>query len=723
MSGVSPPMLPAATHDRLNAIACVLCAAILAVPMTLAGELEPEVSAAGWWALCALAPALVLVVGGARSARPWTGVFSAFVMLAFLSRGLAGGSDTLQSDRATLCMLAALAAFAAGSTLGGPGRRLFARLLPIVSLAYAVPALAGVAPRFQGALLNSGATSEVALLGALCASALALDSRVWTRRVAFLSVIAFGAFVGAAPVIAGAIAFLAPAALLWLARRAERRWIGLTVASFLLAAGAGYGIARATAPAPEAASSVAVTSSGHSLGDDPGGNLGGVAVRVAIAPRAVAMFLDHPWLGVGPGQFRAAFPPYRSADERVRSTAASQGRETEVEHAHDDVLTMLAELGLLGGGLWIVLHGLFAWRAWRALGSGDLARVAVALAVLGAVAAALLRSPLSFDPAASSLFYAAAGACLAADDPWLAAQGRAGSARLFALLVLALLALQAPTALALVRHGRALRLPDGLDLSAALTARPDSPLALALAAREVAADPARRAEALPLWERVLARRPQSFEARVQAGVLAAESGRAAEAREHWTSALALAPERTFLLDNLLLLEARRGEDADFAAALARAAGRVERQRLATLGANEVLSGDERAGRRLLAAAGVLDPALAPQALYDRAAALPAEGPARDEARALEVLAHLGWAREHAAQRDFGATARSLRQALRHAPSARAWRLELAAALWSADDRDAARAEIERADPRAADWAALAPWAGEILFQAGLFATR
>ena len=65
------------------------------------------------------------------------------------------------------------------------------------------------------------------------------------------------------------------------------------------------------------------------------------------------MFLDHPWLGVGAGNYAQAYPNYF-----VGSWREALG------HAHNYYLNILAELGVVGCGLLLLLVGL----AFRRLG-------------------------------------------------------------------------------------------------------------------------------------------------------------------------------------------------------------------------------------------------------------------------------------------------------------------------------------------------------------------
>jgi O-antigen ligase len=72
-----------------------------------------------------------------------------------------------------------------------------------------------------------------------------------------------------------------------------------------------------------------------------------VVERMAHWQAGWYMFLDHPWLGVGAGNYADAYPAY------------SVGQWLEpLGHAHNYYLNMLAELGLVGGGLLVLLLGL-----------------------------------------------------------------------------------------------------------------------------------------------------------------------------------------------------------------------------------------------------------------------------------------------------------------------------------------------------------------------------
>jgi O-antigen ligase len=82
-----------------------------------------------------------------------------------------------------------------------------------------------------------------------------------------------------------------------------------------------------------------------------------VRSRQWLAIPTTRMWLDHPWLGVGPGHFDHRFPKYRPVEIQVRP-----GR------AHNDYLNLLADWGLVGGLILlagITLLGHATWRTWR----------------------------------------------------------------------------------------------------------------------------------------------------------------------------------------------------------------------------------------------------------------------------------------------------------------------------------------------------------------------
>jgi O-antigen ligase len=80
--------------------------------------------------------------------------------------------------------------------------------------------------------------------------------------------------------------------------------------------------------------------------------------RMAHWEAALAMFDDHPWLGVGIGNYAAVYPAY-----------ALPHWDDPLGHAHNYYLNVLAESGIVGLGAYLVLWGAIFWAAWRAVRS------------------------------------------------------------------------------------------------------------------------------------------------------------------------------------------------------------------------------------------------------------------------------------------------------------------------------------------------------------------
>lgn len=239
----------------------------------------------------------------------------------------------------------------------------------------------------------------------------------------------------------------------------------------------------------------------------------GLQVRLSIWKSTLAMAGDHAFVGVGPGQFQRSFPPYRSLEEIERS---SQGRRiqnaVEVEHAHNDYLIAIAELGWPLGLLWI---GLCLWILRQALGSlvqQDRTRIVPSLASVGILVLAFWNAPL-LGPVVSHPF---AWLCFGMA---MGPMKRPRAARIgisLAATCLALAAAQSVWSVDQLRHGWALAHgPDDSEaLHLALQLAPDSPLALDFAVHasqppKLSGAPAKEwLNALrPHFESLLAKRP------------------------------------------------------------------------------------------------------------------------------------------------------------------------------------------------------------------------
>lgn len=71
-------------------------------------------------------------------------------------------------------------------------------------------------------------------------------------------------------------------------------------------------------------------------------------IRIPLWRGTVALIADHPMAGVGPGNFRGAFPSYRLPEQLSRRVAAPA-----TTHPHNQFLALAAEVGLPLALLWV----------------------------------------------------------------------------------------------------------------------------------------------------------------------------------------------------------------------------------------------------------------------------------------------------------------------------------------------------------------------------------
>lgn len=106
--------------------------------------------------------------------------------------------------------------------------------------------------------------------------------------------------------------------------------------------------------------------------------------RLDIWHASVGMIAAHPVNGVGVRGFRYAYPQYAPANDHFVATGEACGVGEGACHAHQLVLEILAETGLIGLLLWLAGVAL-ALRAWRQVGTAARARafpVTLALGVM-----------------------------------------------------------------------------------------------------------------------------------------------------------------------------------------------------------------------------------------------------------------------------------------------------------------------------------------------------
>ncbi len=192
-------------------------------------------------------------------------------------------------------------------------------------------------------------------------------------------------------------------ALLVVVPRARRLLATAALAVVVLAAGLG-------AFAPDAPQVTVVTDRLASLA---GGEQNPYDDRPRIWAEAFREIGERPLLGQGPGTFPAA-----------SQRAVSSARTVEAQHAHDVLLTVAAELGLLGLAALLGLTAAVGRRCWRALRVARARGDAVVVGVLGGTAASLvslvgegavdftLRNPLVFSTVWAVLGLAVGGAAL-----------------------------------------------------------------------------------------------------------------------------------------------------------------------------------------------------------------------------------------------------------------------------------------------------------------------
>jgi O-antigen ligase len=100
-----------------------------------------------------------------------------------------------------------------------------------------------------------------------------------------------------------------------------------------------------------------------------------VLERLGHWQAGAAMFSDHPWLGVGIGNYPAAYPAY-----------ARPHFYDALGHAHNIYLNFLAETGILGAGAFALFWLAALWLAWRRTRRTHGYEAALAVGVLGTLA-------------------------------------------------------------------------------------------------------------------------------------------------------------------------------------------------------------------------------------------------------------------------------------------------------------------------------------------------
>lgn len=675
---------------------------------------EPTLTATALVAL-SLWPAAVAVVG-AHPRRRW----HPLALLVPIAVGLSaiGGPDHVEAQRATLQAGILALGFLGATHLDARGRRTLCRALVVVALLFLGPALWNEMldehAALAGRLGNVGPTNQVALAGAVIGVWMMTMRRGGWRWIGAFAALAFALHAVLSPVLAGGVAAvvaLTISALVspWPKELRKARAVLSGAAGVLLFTLIAAGVAqRPDAPSVGAAASATTDAAGEVAAqaeeeDAVAAHLGGARARLLIwrtLPDAIA---EGGPLGVGAGQFAAAYPPYRDAQERRASRFG-----TYVEHPHNDWLLVWVEHGWLGGLLATVLLVWVLWRAWTGLASAEVATSALGAALLALLVNAGAHSVLLGNPASGLIAGALCGACSSARTA--AAPGLVRRSRLsFATLALAL----GLTVFAwpLWRLGAALSdyvRSETVAMTGGSTIEEEQRRELELAlvrATQIAPASAQAnmlqanlylvfvvanyerlrytrlaAEAVERW---IDARPNSIEAHRQRGVVALWAQDPSRARTEWTTALTIAPEFAPAIRDLAILELEFGDPLA-------CIGHLER--LEELG--ELEPGDRRRLASLTLRNGV-EPGRAAMVLghdFERPTLLHQLGEDENDSL-LTALAHHLWARQHLDRGDFETAVRSLRQA-RNAYAADGIEMplaihELAASLWQLDRHDEA----------------------------------
>jgi O-antigen ligase len=410
-AGLAVDPRAAASFDapkRLVALAAAAVASLAAFgfsrwknPFLVAGRISSR-TAAAFLFLAACAGALLAALSSPRRALALDGVRTVLLFALFLPLG---ASRVFERDRNRRLVLSAfLAVVAANAALS---------LLQALELSRVFRVLTqgsrDATGAFQG---NTGYLALALALAAVASLVIALLSRTTVLRAA--AGIGAAAFAGALLVnrnLTSFSALLAGAALFFFARFGRRAAIPVAALLLLVAAGiAAYRPMRQRA--------------GETIAALRGGDWDRlVSYRVGPWSAAVAMALERPWTGWGPGTFGAEFVPHRLRMEiALHRRTPNPELTSSYAEAHCDYLQPFAEAGIPAGlaallSVVFLFGGLLA--AMRRLPPGPArAEALFLLAFLGAGAvAALTWFPLQRPISAVPLLLAAGRAWRISDGP------------------------------------------------------------------------------------------------------------------------------------------------------------------------------------------------------------------------------------------------------------------------------------------------------------------
>ena len=730
-------------EDRREALVpwlLLLPAALLALPAPfelLSDDPFPHLAGVGWSLVGFLPLAIFLALWGFRLGHASILLGGLFLFSFVTCFGELG--DALEARRALGQLFGLTIAFVGATRLTQDGRRRLEFGVMWLSLAWCGTALVHRigAPdqHLAGVLGDTGSLSQAALPGAVIGAWYAATRRGKASLLGLVSALVFILHAGWAPVLTGGLVFVITVIFSsmsspWPRKHSRTRRIlggmaAIGIAALILFRGSPSANTGAVVLAQDQAQSQ--TESEPAIAVEASKSLGGIAVRGYIWKDALSMWSDAALFGVGPGQFQARFPPYRSANEIEQSRHGVCNEDnTEVEHAHSDPLEGLAEYGLLGGVLWLWLLFKVAGASLAAIRSGQVHSTALGAAGLALLLNALLHAPLLANPAAGPLAFAIFGTLVGPlETPRVTPNKRMRGM----LAIIGFFALWQATVL--IRHGRdmanyidatrALEAAVKQDGTENIVAERRASANAAVAALEHALEVApRSAEARLLaarieknaelryekWLEVLEVRPFSVEAHEALGISQAREGNIQVAREHLQRAIDLSPKHPRILKNLIRLEMQAPHLPGVESGLERGKLWLARLReipcdneawIAGLGANLVLQQARFVSGSWLLESAPLD-TLGPEQLHAayKDEASEATPHVRD---ALECIAQLLWARQHANNATFRLALRNYRQAQRKSAlwiegGAPALRLERAAAEALEGNVDTARELID-----------------------------
>jgi O-antigen ligase/tetratricopeptide (TPR) repeat protein len=549
-----------------------------------------------------IVPALLMALLRGRGDRSlpvlllWIAGISAAILLPRFS-------DSFGAWR-SLAALAAAGGFAVSAgSLGPSGRRVLQRGLG--ALAVLLLATSPMGPLWTGALGNTGDLSEAALPCAILGAGTFLTATGILAFIGFAGVLMFALYSGFVPAYAGLVSLGAVVLVAGFGsvagrnggesgRKGAAKRLRILLVALLLGLTPvavrtfGPELGGNSVPATEATEQTGASAddpsqagiSAETAAEPPAGSTtGGFEFRRLTWARLPQVLEAHPIHGVGPGQFQAAFPPFRDpAEIQLSSFGRQEPTPIAVEHPHNDWFNAIVEHGPIGGGAIVLFLLIMLWRGARATWGGDSTQRDFGLAAVALLVNALFNSPLFYGPAAPAIAFAVFGVVGAPailnpgtvdDEDTAIGGGRRVLRYLVPAISLAAVGLVASRALMLVEYGRALaetpsaavRMANGAErldatklgaiLGRAAIAAPDSPVVLEKKAQLLSRTGApleQQRAVLESWNTV---RPHSFAGSLAMGVFHAKKGEFDEASANFERARSLDERNPLALQNLL----------------------------------------------------------------------------------------------------------------------------------------------------------------------------